>query len=443
MVIFVQTCYGFPNGSVSELIWGAMTRVAVYFFCLCFILLIASPVFAEKRVALVIGNSTYKNISKLNNPVNDARLMVRVLEKQGFEVVQGRDLEYRAMKRLIRSYTKKLQDYGRDTVGFIFYAGHGLQIGGTNYLIPVGAEIGKQGDVDIEAISASSLLFGVKEARNRLNIIVLDACRNNPYRGMFRSVSRGLSQMSAPSGSLIAFSTGPGDVAADGTGKNSPFTAALAKSLRVPGLTIERVFKRARQQVYDSSNKQQLPWINSSLLGEFYPAGQQREKTVRSEPIKSSDVAREWQSLSSSNDIEDLKAFITRFGKAFPYYGRKAKKRIAALMKVKSSVRVTAVQQKNISTASPNDTCITIGRKIARRIKLVVGMRFCDAGGRNEAKVTKIANRAVVFLDNGASKTCSQGRLCAFNWPVKPLFRITARADAARGIAPHATMEPR
>ena len=403
----------------------------------------ASPVLAEKRVALVIGNSTYKNISKLSNPVNDAKLMARVLEEQGFEMVQGLDLEYRAMKRLIRSYTKKLQDYGRDTIGFIFYAGHGLQIGGTNYLIPVGAEIGKQGDVDIEAISASSLLFGVKEARNRLNIIVLDACRNNPYRGMFRSVSRGLSQMGAPSGSLIAFSTGPGNVAADGTGKNSPFTAALAKSLLVPGLTIELVFKKTRQQVFESSNKQQLPWINSSLLGEFYPAGQRRQKTDRSEPVKSSDAAREWRTLSDSNDVGDLKAFIAQFDKSFPYYGRKAKKRLAVLKKTKSPNRVTLVKQKNTSAASTTNTCITIGRKIARRIKLVVGTRFCDAGGRNEARVTKIANRAVVFLDNGASKTCSQGRLCAFNWPAKPLFRITARADAARGISPQATMEPR
>ena len=251
-----------------------MKHISLYIFSFLLSLLVGSSAFAEKRVALVIGNSAYKNISSLDNPVKDARLMAKVLEAQGFEVILGLDLEYRAMKRLIRRYTKKLRSSGRDTIGFLFYAGHGLQVAGTNYLVPVKAEIETEGDVDIEAISASSLLFGVREARNRLNIIVLDACRNNPYRSLFRSASRGLLQMNAPMGSLIAFSTSPGDVAADGSGQNSPFTKALAKSLQIPGLTIERVFKQARRKVYKVSNKQQLPWINSSVLGDFYPAGQ-------------------------------------------------------------------------------------------------------------------------------------------------------------------------
>ena len=208
----------------------------------------------------------------------------------------------------------------------------------------LGQKSKKEGDVDIEAISASSLLFGVSEARNRLNIIVLDACRNNPYRSLFRSGSRGLTTMNAPTGSLIAFSTSPGNVAADGSGSNSPFTKALAKSIQMPGLTIERVFKAARRKVYNSSKKKQLPWINSSVLGDFYPAGQQR-KRVRSEPVRSSDAAREWRSLQNGTDTEDLEAYITQFGKRFPYYGRKAKKRLRKLKESRVAVGVFPTQQ--------------------------------------------------------------------------------------------------
>ena len=298
-------------------------------FTLWLSMLVAQPALAEKRVALVIGNSAYKNISSLANPANDARLMARVLKAQGFEVILGLDLQYRAMKRIIRRYTAKLRKHGRDTVGFIFYAGHGLQVHGTNYLVPVQAEIENEGDVDIETISASSLLFGVSEARNRLNIIVLDACRNNPYRSMFRSSSRGLSTMDAPRGALIAFSTGPGDVAADGSGKNSPFTKALAKSMQMKGLTIERVFKMARRKVYIVSNKRQLPWINSSVLGDFYPAGQGRKtpQPKTSGAGRDQDVAF-WQDIRGSKDASDYEDYLQQFPKGtFARRARRLKKK--------------------------------------------------------------------------------------------------------------------
>ncbi len=299
--------------------------VGFIFTTLLFIALLPLNALAEKRVALVIGNSAYTNISTLANPINDAKLMAKVLGAQGFEVVLGLDLKYRPMKRSIRRFTHKLQSYGRDTIGFIFYAGHGLQVRGTNYLIPVSAEIEKEGDVDIEAISASSLLFGVREARNRLNIIVLDACRNNPYRSLFRSASRGLQQMNAPMGSLIAFSTSPGDVAADGDGQNSPFTAALAGSMSVPGLTIENIFKVARRKVYESSKKKQLPWINSSLLGEFYPAGLAKavKKKPTSTPTKApsqllSSTSIElafWQAAKDQGSRRSYEAYVQKFPK--------------------------------------------------------------------------------------------------------------------------------
>ncbi len=295
-----------------------------FFICLFFIVSVSQSALAEKRVALVIGNSAYKNIPALDNPANDAKLIANVLEGQGFEVILGLDLKYRAMKRAIRRYTSKLQSNGRDTIGFIFYAGHGLQVQGTNYLIPVAAEIEKEGDVDIEAISASSLLFGVREARNRLNIIVLDACRNNPYRSLFRSVNRGLRQMNAPMGSLIAYSTSPGDVAADGVGKNSPFTLELAKLMQTSGLTIERVFKETRRKVYERSRKKQLPWINSSLLGDFYPAGANKKATSKPIPAVKSGAqplffpAIElafWQAAKDQGSRRAYEAYVKKFPK--------------------------------------------------------------------------------------------------------------------------------
>ena len=229
-----------------------------------------TPAEAARRVALVIGNSAYEHTQALDNPRNDARLMAKTLKSQGFEVLEHIDVDYKRMKRAINAFTGKLEEYGRDTVGLIFYAGHGLQSRGQNYLVPVDAQIQKEGDIEIETISSRALLSGVRYAGNRLNIVILDACRNNPYRGIFRSASRGLARIDAPVGSLIAFSTAPGTVAEDGKQTNSPYTNALAKIMSKPGLKIEEVFKRVRTAVYSATNGRQVPWESSSIFGDFY-----------------------------------------------------------------------------------------------------------------------------------------------------------------------------
>ena len=205
---------------------------------------------AEKRVALVIGNSAYKHTRPLANPENDAKLIASVLSKQGFEVLQHTNLSYKAMKHAVRDFTSRLEAYGKDTVGFFYYAGHGIRVGGNNYLIPIDAKIETEAHIDIEDINSTSIMSALKIASNRPNIIVLDACRNNPYRGKFRSSARGLARMDAPIGSLIAYSTAPGEVALDGDGANSPYATALADVIAKPGLKIEEVFKRVRERVY-------------------------------------------------------------------------------------------------------------------------------------------------------------------------------------------------
>ena len=221
---------------------------------------------SDRRVALVIGNARYKS-SPLRNPVNDARLMARTLKGLGFEVIEGEDLSLRAMKRLVWDFGKRLD---RGGVGLFYYAGHGVQVDGLNYLIPVDARIDSEHDVELEAFDVRRVLVEMREARNRLNLIFLDACRDNPYSRSFRSASTGLAQMRAPSGTLISFATGPGEAAADGPGKHGIFTEELARNITRPGLMVESALKLTRVAVSKRTGGKQIPWDSSSLTGNFY-----------------------------------------------------------------------------------------------------------------------------------------------------------------------------
>lgn len=233
----------------------------------------SSAASAQQKLALLIGNSKYQKATQLDNPVNDVKLMSGVLQKQGFGVSLHTDVDSRSMKRAFSSFFQKVQSAGKDAVVVVYYAGHGVQVRGTNYLIPIDAEIESEADVDLDAVKADSIMEMVSQSGSALNIVVLDACRNNPFRG-FRSAARGLAQVDAPAGTLVAFSTAPGSVARDGPrGGNSPYTSALAKAIVEPGLKIEDVFKRVRQIVTGETKNAQVPWESSSLVGDFYPAG--------------------------------------------------------------------------------------------------------------------------------------------------------------------------
>jgi len=193
------------------------------------------------------------------------------LMQVGFEVRLVTDGDQRAMKRAIQAFGETLESAGASAVGLFYYAGHGVQLNGRNYLIPVGAAIERDADVDIEAVSADWVIEQMRFARNRLNFVILDACRNNPFARSFRSGDRGLAKMDAPAGVLIAYSTAPGDVAADGTGRNSPYSEALAAAMRESAEPAELMFKRVRDQVRRSTTERQTPWESSSLTGDnFY-----------------------------------------------------------------------------------------------------------------------------------------------------------------------------
>jgi TPR repeat protein len=225
----------------------------------------------EARTALLIGNSNYAS-SPLVNPVNDARAMKKALTDLGFQVSLLENATLKEMSIAVRQFGDKLRTGGG--VGVFYYAGHGMQIKGRNYLIPVAAELMREDEVAYTAMEVGALLDKMESARNRINIVILDACRNNPFTRSGRSATQGLVQMDAPIGTYISFATAPGRIASDGfegsDDANGLFTRHLLGALRLPGLKVEDVFKQVRVKVMQESDGVQVPWDNSSLTGDFY-----------------------------------------------------------------------------------------------------------------------------------------------------------------------------
>ena len=218
------------------------------------------------RSALVIGNAAYKT-APLKNAVNDAMDIAKALEKSGFLVNLLTNSNQREMEDAIRNFGKGLRTGG---VGLFYFAGHGIQYQNRNYLIPVDAQIDDEADVKYETVDASLVLSKMEVAKNDLNIVILDACRNNPFSRSFRSTAKGLSQMDAPTGSLIAYATSPGSVAADGRGRNGIYTKHLLHYMEESGLTINQMFMKVRRAVLEETGEKQTPWESSSLTGNFY-----------------------------------------------------------------------------------------------------------------------------------------------------------------------------
>lgn len=265
-----------------------------------------------------MGNSNYTKISALENPKNDAELIAATLKDVGFEVTMAMDVNLLAMNRAVRKFSHALRRAGKDAVGLFYYAGHGVQARGENYLIPLGAQVDSEVDLTLEAVSTSDVMTHLDGAGNTLNLVVLDACRNNPYKSSFRSGSRGLARVQAASGTLIAYSAGPGQVAADGRQQNSPYTLALAQSMRRPGLTVEQVFKAVRINVENETAGRQTPWEESSLRGEFFfvPSDSiQRPSLIETKPVFE-DRAFElsfWNSISRGEDVAAFRAYLEKF----------------------------------------------------------------------------------------------------------------------------------
>lgn len=309
---------------------------AIVAILLTFAAAMSNMAHAAGRFALVIGNSNY-SFAPLRNPAQDASLMAATLRVLGFDVSEYQDVAQRDLKRAVVDFGRKLEQAGKDAVGLVYYAGHGVQVNGENYLIPIGANIRDELDVDIEGVRASVILSALERAGNGLNIVVLDACRNNPFQSGTRAVRGGLARMDAPSGTLLAYSTSPGNVAEDGTGRNSPYTQALAQSMRTKGAKVEDVFKRVRVAVMERTNNRQVPWEASSLTGDFYfvddgAGGQVAIPTPESQGRSATDQAVEieyWKSISDTDNPDMFKSYLSAFPNGL--FASIAEKRIAAL----------------------------------------------------------------------------------------------------------------
>jgi hypothetical protein len=222
------------------------------------------------RLALVVGNGAYAGMTRLRNPERDATLVATSLRKAGFDVELVTDVDQKSLKRAIARFGERLTRAGSGTTGLFYYAGHGLQVDGANYLIPVDAAITRRADVDLEGVSAETVLRQLADAKVQTGVVVLDACRTVPtYADEARAITLGLARMDAGNGMFIAYSTAPGQVAADGAAGNSPFSEALAALMLRPGQPIEVVFRDVRRQVIQKTGGAQVPWDASSLTSDF------------------------------------------------------------------------------------------------------------------------------------------------------------------------------
>ncbi len=248
--------------------WPVSFRV--FLLSALFVLALCGQALAEGRTALVIGNGAYPT-APLKNPVNDATDMAAALTRLGFRVTLLKNATMQQMEEAVREFGLALRKGG---IGLFYFAGHGVQVAGENYLVPVNAVIQSEGDVKYGCLNAGLVLAKMEDAGNGPNVVVLDACRNNPFARSFRSAEAGLARMDAPTGSLIAYATAPGKVASDGEGRNGLYTQHLLRNIATPGLSISDLFMSVREGVVRDSGKKQVPWENTSLIGRFSLAGQ-------------------------------------------------------------------------------------------------------------------------------------------------------------------------
>ena len=354
-------------------------RIKVFLALFFIILIYPSSSFAatEQHIALVIGNSAYKS-GPLKNPVNDATDMAAMLKKLGFSVTFKKNARLQEMDEAIEAFGNRLK---RGGVGLFYYAGHGVQINGTNYLLPIDAKINKEADVKYQAIDANKILDEMATANNGLNIVMLDACRDNPFARSFRNASRGLAIVSsAPSGTFISYSTSPGNVARDGDGRNSPYTAALLEYMQEPGVTIGDVFINVRSKLKKETG--QVPWELSSLEGKFYfvsgPSKMGTDVSASQKMVTEKDASKlattdilddESKKLEDEErKLEKEKALLER-KKALEEKRRKIEEEKAAL-EAKKSTSLAMVKRPSATTAQ--------SEREERATRIIVGRWKCD-----------------------------------------------------------------
>src|ERR1700712_4324034 len=291
---------------------------------------------AENRMALVIGQSAYKAVVALPNPANDAKAMSQLLGDAGFDVTTAPDLSQNELRERVAEFAAKVAAKGPDTVALVFYAGHGMQIDGENYLVPVDIDPKREADIPLQAVRLNDVLNTLTSVPTRMRIVLLDACRNNPFPELNKTAGHGLAivdaKIGAP-GTFLSYSTSPGAEAEDGNGADSPYTTALLAAAKEPGLSIEDAFKRVRVSVNKATDGRQTPWESSSLTDDFRffagpAATAMNEKASEKKPVKHRSE-EEWKrdlkgkTVGAANElivedgtVEAYEAFVDLFGKS-------------------------------------------------------------------------------------------------------------------------------
>ncbi len=384
-----------------------LTRLCAAGAALLVVCCLAGPLAAETRVALVLGNAAYGS-KPLANPKNDAQLVAETLRSVGFEVSVVTDADQPAMKRAILEFGRRLRS--GDSVGIFYYAGHGVQVDGENYLIPIGADIRDAEEVALAGVNLTEILKTMERASSRLNVAILDACRDNPFPSSARSLGRGLAPVTAPSGTLIAYATAPGQVALDGTGRNSPYTQALAEAIRQEGLALEEVFRRARRSVLDITGGRQTPWEHSSLTGDFYfrPKIARPEGSVRDDRISAHDAdvrfaeLAAWETIRSSSDPVAFRRHVDTYPDG--------------LFRELAEIRISHL------TAKPQVWSWSLSNESATRSAAEIAFEKAlslDEPGAGDADLTEVA---------GLYKTAAEGGLVA------AMYQLARAYDKGRGV---------
>ncbi|MBS1198881.1 MAG: caspase domain protein [Proteobacteria bacterium] len=350
------------------------------------------------KIALVIGNSAYRHTTTLNNPANDAKAIASLLKSFGFDVTMKLDASRAELATAIQAHVRKLAE--NKGIGLFYFAGHGLQLAWRNYLVPVEAAIKKETDVPQQCMEIGNLIDGLNAAANPMNIIILDACRQNPFGNDFRDTHKGLSQMDAPPSTLLAYATAPGNVASDGEGANGLYTEHLLKEMQVRESRLEDIFKRVRLEVRRKTQGAQMPWESTSLEEDFYflppPHLKARSDAEREKEFQEQFAA--WEKIKASPEPAALTAFLLRYPSG--HFSELAQQRLDHLLATQGEKRIQLPSSRDNPFSKGSATLDT-----RYRVGDSYSYRVLDPGSGGVTRqytnaITEI-NAAQVIFDNG------------------------------------------
>src|SRR6267378_4209378 len=394
------------------------------------ILLGSHAAFAESRVALVIGQSNYRAVVPLPNPANDARAMSQLLGNAGFEVMDAADLSQNEMREKVGDFAAKVAAKGPDTVALVFYAGHGLQIDGENFLVPVDVDPKRETDIPLQAIRLNDILNTLTSVPSKTRILLLDACRNNPFPAINKSTGHGLAIVDAKTGApgtFMSFSTSPGAEAEDGSGVDSPYTVALLSAAKQPGLSIEDTFKRVRVSVNKVTEGRQTPWDSSSLTDDFRFFPGPGAVASKQQPAAAKRTVAEWrrelqaEPVEVANEIivadgtdEAYEAFVGLF--AQPPFGPQAREwldRHRRMVAWNNAVIInTAAGYRSFLLQYPDSDLTATARKLEDRLRNrpnIAASLAAIGGAPNASAASAPAGTAVPTNASLAAPTCPCG----------------------------------